>query len=132
MAEKFLRSALVALFVLLPMAPETSDQRSHGAAHAQSLPSCAPTPKCGPGERVECERGTCARPHNRPVIGCVRATCVSVYGGALPKLIMRQCAAKPACGGRRVAVCTTPGHCAPTLHGQLVNGCLQYSCVSRL
>lgn len=103
-----------------------------GAAQAQSLPSCVAPPRCPPGETVECERGTCAMPHSRPVIGCVRATCVPVNRGAFPKLIMRQCAARPRCSGGRVAVCTTQGQCARTLRGHLVNGCLAYSCIARL
>jgi len=103
-----------------------------GAAQAQSLPSCVRAPRCPPGETVECERGMCAMPHSRPVIGCVRAACVPISSGAFPKLIMRQCAAVPRCSGGRIAVCTTQGQCARTIRGNIVNGCLVYSCVARL
>lgn len=102
------------------------------AAQAQSLPSCVAPPRCPPGETVECERGMCAMPHSRPVIGCVRASCVAVNPGAFPKLIMRQCVARPHCSGGRIAVCTTQGQCAQTRRGNIVNGCLVYSCVAQL
>lgn len=104
-----------------------------GAAQAQPLPSCVRPPRCPPGETAECDRGTCVmRPGQPAVIGCVRAACVPAFGGPLPKLIMRQCAAPPRCGAGRVAVCTTQGQCARTIRGNLGNGCLVYSCVARL
>jgi hypothetical protein len=131
MAQRLITIALVVFLVALPAMPETSDQRIRGAAHAQTIP-CATTPTCITGERVECERGYCSTPSRQVIVGCVKATCVPIYPNTMPRIIKQQCAARPTCGAGRVAVCTTRGSCARTLRGQLVNGCLNYACVSRL
>jgi hypothetical protein len=131
MAQRILTIVLVAVFVLLPITPETSDQRSRGTAQAQTI-ACATPPTCIAGERVECERGYCSAPNGQIMVGCVKTTCVPLYDNAMPRLIKKQCDNRPTCGAGRVAVCTTRGNCARILRGQLVNGCLNYACVRRL
>jgi hypothetical protein len=132
MAQRLLTIVLVALFVLLPITPETSDQRSRGAAHAQPPACVSVSPKCVAGERAACERGYCTGSSGQILVGCVKVTCVPLYDNTLPRTIKRQCDRRPTCGAGRVAICTSRGDCARTLRGPLVNGCLNYACVSRL
>jgi hypothetical protein len=131
MAQRVSQIALIAVLVVLPITPETSDQGSRGAAQAQTIP-CVSAPTCITGERVECERGYCSTPSRQVIVGCIKATCVPVHFNSLPRTIKRQCDRRPACGAGRVAICTNQGDCARTLRGELVNGCLHYSCVRRL